>query len=69
MRNFAIVGGGAERQRMEDCYVPSSLVSWVHERVPFVDIGFNNSGRDAEDFVDNLSHGVGGFYDYFLVGT
>ena len=52
---------------MEECYEPSALVSWVHERVPFVDIGFNNSGQDAEDMVDNLDQGVGSFYDYFLV--
>ena len=53
---------------MGDCYVPSTLISWVHEQVPFVDPGFNNSGETAEELVDNLNLGVASFYDYFLVG-
>ena len=52
---------------MEDCYEPSSLISWVHEQVPFVEAGFNSTGDSAEDLLDNLNKGVGSFYDYFLV--
>ena len=50
-----------------DCYEPSSLINWVHEEVPFIDIGFNNTAQDAEDLIDNLSEGVDHYYDYFLV--
>ena len=52
---------------MGDCYEPSSLISWVHEQVPFVEAGFNSTGDSAEDLLDNLNKGVGSFYDYFLV--
>ena len=77
MRNFGKEGVGlivqetrlrARRRSMGGCYEPSTLISWVHEQVPFVDPGFNNSGETAEDLVDNLNHGVASFYDYFLVG-
>ena len=50
-----------------DCYEPSTLISWVHEEVPFVAVGFNNSGRGAEELVDSLDEGLGSYYDYFVV--
>ena len=60
-------GGADNAARMDDCYEPSFLVRWVHEEIPFIDIGFNNSGNDAEDLVDRLDQGVEKFYAYFLV--
>lgn len=54
---------------MDDCYEPSSLIRWVHEEVPFLAIGFNNSGQGAEELVDNLDEGLGNYYDYFVVCT
>ena len=54
---------------MGDCYEPSSLIRWVHEKVPFLVIGFNNSGQGAEELVDSLGEGLSGYYDYFVVYT
>ena len=54
---------------MGDCYEPSLLINWVHEEVPFVQIGFNNSGRGAEDLIDSLDEGLASYYDYFVVSA
>ena len=52
---------------MGDCYEPSSLITWAHERIPFIHIGFNNSGQAAEDLIDSLDEGLADYYDYFVV--
>ena len=49
------------------CYVPSALINWVHEEVPFLKLRFNNSGQSAEELVNNLDRGLAHFYDYFVV--
>ena len=54
---------------MGDCYEPSPLISWVHEEVPFIQIGFNNSGRGTENLIDSLDEGLASYYDYFVVSA
>ena len=62
-----IQGRGSVDPRMDDCYEPSSLISWMHEEIPFLNIGFNNSGGNAEALLDNLDRGIDAYYDYFVV--
>ena len=65
--NAEIEGWGSADSRMDDCYEPSSLISWMHDEIPFINSGFNNSGENAEALLDNLDKGIGDYHDYFVV--